>query len=68
MMTKRAAEIEDRRIIAKRLFEALCAAYPDKYITLIQPREADAPLPAPDITAAEVEWLRKVALSRARCP
>jgi len=38
MMTKRAAEIEDRRIIAKRLFEALCAAYPDKYITLIHAR------------------------------
>ena len=46
MMVKRAAEIEDRRIVAKRLFDALCAAYSDKYITLIQPREADAPLPA----------------------
>jgi len=45
-MVKRAAEIEDRRIVAKRLFDALCAAYSDKYITLIQPREADAPLPA----------------------
>ena len=43
---KRAAEIEDRRIVAKRLFDALCAAYSDKYIALIQPREADAPLPA----------------------
>ena len=49
MMVKRAAEIEDRRIVAKRLFDALCAAYSDKYITLIQPREADAPLP--DVTA-----------------
>jgi hypothetical protein len=46
MMVKRAAEIEDRRIVAKRLFDALCAAYSDKYITLIQPREPDAPLPA----------------------
>ena len=46
MMAKRAAEIEDRRIVAKRLFDALCAAYSDKYITLIQPREPDAPLPA----------------------
>ena len=45
-MVKRAAEIEDRRIVAKRHFDALCAAYSDKYITLIQPREADAPLPA----------------------
>ena len=43
-MVKRAAEIEDRRIVAKRLFDALCAAYSDKYITLIQPR--DAPLPS----------------------
>ena len=49
MMVKRAAEIEDRRIVAKRLFDALCAAYSDKYITLIQPREPDAPLP--DVTA-----------------
>jgi hypothetical protein len=39
MMAKRAAEIEDRRIVAKRIFDALCAAYYDKYITLIQPRE-----------------------------
>jgi hypothetical protein len=31
MMVKRAAEIEDRRIVAKRLFDALCAAYSDKY-------------------------------------
>jgi hypothetical protein len=45
MMVKRAAEIEDRRIVAKRLFDALCAAYSDKYITLIQPREPDAPCP-----------------------
>ncbi len=50
-MVKRAAEIEDRRIVAKRLFDALCAAYPDKYITLIQPRGV-ADLPAPDVTAA----------------
>ena len=50
MMTECAAEIEDQRIVAKRLFDALCAAYPDKYITLIQLRDmADAP-PAPDVT------------------
>ena len=48
-MTKSAAEIEGRRIVPKRIFDALCAAYSDKYITLIQPREADAPLP--DVTA-----------------
>ena len=28
MMVKRAAEIKDRRIVAKRVFDALCAAYP----------------------------------------
>ena len=67
MMAKSAAEIERRRIVAKRLFDALCAAYPDKYITLIQPRDV-ADVPAPDVTAAEAEWLRKVALSRARSP
>jgi hypothetical protein len=65
MMTECAAEIEDRRIVAKRLFDALCAAYPDKYITLIQPRDV-AGVPAPDVTAAETEWLRKVALDRER--
>ena len=27
LMVKRAAEIEDRRIVAKRPFDALCAAY-----------------------------------------
>ena len=46
-MVKRAAEIEDRRIVAKRLFDALCAQCPDKYIALIQPRDVtDVPLPA----------------------
>ena len=28
-MAKRAAEIEDRRIVAKRIFDALCAARAD---------------------------------------
>jgi hypothetical protein len=38
---------DDPRYIAKRLFEALSAQYPDKYIALIQPREvADELLPA----------------------
>ena len=31
--------IEDRSIVARRLFDALCAQYPDKYIALIQPRD-----------------------------
>jgi len=33
-MTRR-VKIENRRIVAKRLFEALCAQYPDKYIALL---------------------------------
>ena len=47
---ERAAGIEDRRVVARRLFEAMCAQFPEKYISLIQPRgvadEAD------DATAA----------------
>jgi hypothetical protein len=50
-MTQR-AEIEDRRVVARRLFDALCAQFPDKYIALIQPRDgADDRIPAPDLTA-----------------
>ena len=46
-MTQRAADCEDRRVVARRLFEALCAHYPDKYIALIQPRDvANEPSPA----------------------
>ena len=33
--------IEDRRVVARRLFGALCAQYPDKYIALIQPRDVE---------------------------
>jgi hypothetical protein len=49
-------EIEDRRITALRLFEALWAQYPDKYIALIQPRdpasEALEPSSASEISVA----------------
>ena len=69
MTTKSAIDIEDRRVVATRIFDALCDQYPEKYITLIQPRDvADALLPAPDVTAAEAAWLRKIALGRAKCP
>jgi hypothetical protein len=45
-MTRRAADWEDRRVVARRLFEALCARHPDKYIALIQPRDvASEPSP-----------------------
>jgi hypothetical protein len=45
---------DDPRYIAKHLFEALCAQYPDKYIALIQPREvADDRLPASEISRSK---------------
>jgi hypothetical protein len=28
--------IEERRAVARRVFEALCAHYPDRYITFIE--------------------------------
>ena len=34
---------ENRREIAKRIFDALCAKYPGKYIVLVQPQ---TPIPA----------------------
>jgi hypothetical protein len=44
------AEIVDRHAVARRLFDALCVQYPDKYIALIQPPDvASDPLPAPEI-------------------
>jgi hypothetical protein len=43
--------IKDRRVVARRLFDALCAQYPDKYIALIRPRDVqDGP---PDLTAGK---------------
>ena len=33
------AKIEERRVIARQVFDALCAQHPDKYIALIQPRD-----------------------------
>ena len=30
---------KDRREIAKRIFDALCSKYPEKYIALVQPRD-----------------------------
>ena len=34
---------KNRREIAKRIFDTLCAKYPEKYITLVQPQ---TPIPA----------------------
>ena len=33
--------LNDRRVIAKRIFDALRAKYPYKYIALIQPPDVD---------------------------
>jgi hypothetical protein len=41
MITESAAEIEDQRVVARRLFDAMCAQFPDKYIALIQPRASE---------------------------
>jgi hypothetical protein len=51
-MAKLAARSADRRVIAKRIYDALCDCYPDKYIALIQTSEvADAAPLAPDPAA-----------------
>ena len=34
------AKTERRRLVARRVFEALCAQYPEKYIALVQPGDA----------------------------
>ena len=34
------AKAERRRLVARRVFEALCAQYPEKYIALVQPGDA----------------------------
>jgi hypothetical protein len=43
---------DDRRTVARRLFDALCAQYPDKYIALIHD-VANERLPAPELAAAK---------------
>jgi hypothetical protein len=36
---------KDRREVAKRIFDALCVKYPEKYVALVQPGEPVAPTP-----------------------
>ena len=36
----REARTERRCLVARRVFEALCAQYPEKYIALVQPGDA----------------------------
>ena len=38
-MEQHLAEEDDRRDVARRLFKALCALYPDRYIALVEPRD-----------------------------
>jgi hypothetical protein len=47
------AEIEHRRLVARHLFDALSAQYPNKYVALVLPRnEADD---VPDLTVPKSE-------------
>ena len=45
------AETERRRLVAGRVFEALCVQYPEKYIALVQPADATDPRIVDVITA-----------------
>jgi hypothetical protein len=40
------SEIEAPHVVAKRVFDALCARFPDKYVALIQPRSVPDDKPA----------------------
>ena len=41
-MSQEPAEIDGLRTVARHIFEALCAQYPDKYIALVQPRDVSS--------------------------
>jgi hypothetical protein len=58
LMMSRHEPAEDRSAIALRLFVALCAQYPDKYIALIQPRDNTNGAQIPRSLAAELEVKR----------
>ena len=46
--------LNDRRVVAKRIFDALREKYPDKYIALIQPPDVDSG-PPPTTPAVDPE-------------
>jgi hypothetical protein len=46
------AKIEARRVVARHVFDALCAQYPHKYVALIQPRDV-LDDPRDDLTVAK---------------
>jgi hypothetical protein len=43
-------QIEDRRLIARRVYEALCAQYPDLYIAMVLPGDPES---VPDVLAPQ---------------
>jgi hypothetical protein len=47
------AEIEHRYLVARHLFDALSAQYPNKYVTLVLPRNAADD--GPDLTVPKSE-------------
>jgi hypothetical protein len=54
---------EERQVIARRVFEALCEHYPDRYIAFIErPGSSEATVPEPIVdsaTAADRERMRR---------
>jgi hypothetical protein len=52
---KQQLEKEDQRDVARRLFHALCAQFPDRYIVLVEPPDVvnDRP-PPPAFTIVEL--------------
>lgn len=64
-MTQLAARSGDRRVIAKRIYDTLCAHYPDKYVALIQPSDvAEVAPPAPDPAADQAAVGRAKVIGR----
>ena len=47
------AKSEDRCIVARRVFDALCVQYPDKYVVLVQRHGPDDP--PNDLTVPKTE-------------
>ena len=51
----RSLTIDERRAVARRLFEALCAHYPDRYIALIEQPESPNPTATPFVDYSMAE-------------
>ena len=53
-MEQNLAEEDDRCVVARRVFKALCALYPDRYLMLVLPGDvAIDPPPAAALTAPQ---------------